>query len=322
MERKFVFFQQGCIIGKKQYAYIIMSEAIKSKRVSMCSEPRYIRNEKMNYFHEKICKKYKKLAKLFYLTYLPHELSKYEKYIFLFNEAHPCLLNLEFINWVRKKYDIKTVLVLRNMIKNKKYPTVAGIELNTLKKVFDLIVTCEKTDSEFYKLLFLPNPFSLISSKSEKIKYDICFTGTDKGRTKILTEIAKKAKQENVKYNIRVIGKVKRNSILDYVDYLPYINIIKQDMQSNCILEVLQPGQISSTLRFEEAVCLGKKLLTNNKMIKNEKYYRPEYIQIFEKVEDIDWEFVKEKKNVDYEYMGEFSPLKFLKEIESKLNMQ
>jgi len=320
MERKCLFFQRGELSGKKQYAFVIMAEAIKTKKLSMCFEPRFLHIKKMDHLHREICKKNWSLARLFYRTYLPHNISLNKKYIFLFNEAHPSLFNLGFLDWIKKKYDVKTVLVLRNMIKNKKYPMIMEVELEKLKEVFDLIITTEENDSKLYGLVFLPNPFSMFYFKNMAKKYDICFTGENKGRIKLLTEIATKAKEKNIKYSIKIVDKERKNSPLDYVDYVPYYNILKQDIQSNCILEVLQPGQSSNTLRMEEAICLGKKLLTNNKMIKNEKYYNPKYMQIFEKVEDIDWEFVKEEIVVDYMYKGEYSPLVFLENIEAKLN--
>ena len=107
----------------------------------------------------------------------------------------------------------------------------------------------------------------------------------------------------------------------DTVDQ-PYTEIIKQDMQSNCILEIIQPGQSSYTLRFQEAICLGKKLLTNNKEVKNEKYYDPKYIQVFERPEEINWDFVKERIQVDYNYHGEYSPIVFLEKIKRRLEQE
>ena len=47
MERKCIFFQRGVLSGKKQYAYVIMAEAIKTKKLSMCFEPRFLHIKKM-----------------------------------------------------------------------------------------------------------------------------------------------------------------------------------------------------------------------------------------------------------------------------------
>ena len=228
-------------------------------------------------------------------------------------------MNLGFFKWLKKKFGGKTVLILRNMIINKKYPMVNGVELSKLKQIFDLIVTNEIRDAKQYNLFFLPNPFSIIYNQRSKIEYDICFIGNNKGREKILTKIAQKANENDVIWNFKIVGKTRNTSFLEHTNYQPYTEIIKQDMCANCILEILQPGQSGYTLRFQEAVCLGKKLLTNNKLVKNEKYYNPQYIQVFESPEDIDWDFVKEKKKVDYDYQGEYSPIVFLNKIKRRL---
>ena len=205
------------------------------------------------------------------------------------------------------------------MIKNKKYPSVEGKDIDTLKKEYDLIVTDEKQDADMYGLVYLPDPFYNPYKKIPKIINDICFVGADKGREKILSQIAKDAEKNNVKCNFKIIGDRKKRNNLQYVNYMSYTDIIKQDMQSNCILEILQPGQDSYTLRLQEAICLGKKLLTNNTKVIHEKYYDPQYIKVFQKVDEIDWNFVTKQEKVDYKYQGDYSPVIFINIIEQKL---
>ena len=72
--------------------------------------------------------------------------------------------------------------------------------------------------------------------------------------------------------------------IKGWMDYKEVIDIVKQ---SNCILEVVQEGQNGITLRTMEAVCYGKKLLTNNKNIVKYPFYDSKYISVFEDIDDI-----------------------------------
>ena len=47
-------------------------------------------------------------------------------------------------------------------------------------------------------------------------------------------------------------------------------------------------------------------------------YYCNEKMRYFESTDDIDWDWVKDRRPVDYDYKGEFSPLRivdFLKEL-------
>ena len=44
-------------------------------------------------------------------------------------------------------------------------------------------------------------------------------------------------------------------------------------------------------------------------------------MKIFKRVEDIDFEWVKERENINYNYQGEFSPLHALEKLERILGM-
>ena len=56
-----------------------------------------------------------------------------------------------------------------------------------------------------------------------------------------------------------------------------------------------------------EAVIYNKRLITKNEEIKELPYYDSRYMQYFEKIEDIDWEWLRTDEKVDYHYKGDFS---------------
>lgn len=87
-------------------------------------------------------------------------------------------------------------------------------------------------------------------------------------------------------------------------------------MRSNCLLELVQEGQVGATARYCEAVVYGKKLLTNNNYVRFLPFYNEEYIKIFDKVDDIDFDWVKEIVHVDFEYKDEFSPNHVIERIQ------
>ena len=95
----------------------------------------------------------------------------------------------------------------------------------------------------------------------------------------------------------------------DGVEMMSYHDCLKKALDSKCILEIIRPGQFTPTLRYMEAVCYNKKFLTNNPQIVEYPYYNPNYMHIFDKVEDIDVEWLKDESNVDYHYQGDFSPI-------------
>ena len=97
---------------------------------------------------------------------------------------------------------------------------------------------------------------------------------------------------------------------------LPYENVVSNILSANCILEMVAKGQNVQTARYYEAVCYNKKLLTNNPNIKELSFYNPKYMQHFESVEDIDFEWVKRRELIDYHYNNEFSPNHILGKLE------
>lgn len=151
---------------------------------------------------------------------------------------------------------------------------------------------------------------------------DIYFVGRDKaGRNSKIIDIQKKLVSLGVKCNFNLVGP--KNSFdskiieripglsLSHVD-IPYENVVADIKSSNCILEVVQDGQMMQTIRYFEAVCYNKKLLTNNIGLYNLPFYNPKYMKYFSSFEDIDFEWIKKKEDIDYGYKNEFSPVKIL----------
>ena len=97
--------------------------------------------------------------------------------------------------------------------------------------------------------------------------------------------------------------------------HLPYSDMLKILPNVQCILDIPQEDQAALTLRPYEAVVYNKKLLTNNKRIKSFKYYDNRYMQYFERVEDIDWDWLVSDINVNYGYQGDFSPYHLLNQL-------
>lgn len=86
-------------------------------------------------------------------------------------------------------------------------------------------------------------------------------------------------------------------------------------LNTNVIIEILQKGQNGSSLRYFEAVCYNRKLLTNNPNIEKLPFYNPEYMKVFSSSDDIDVEWVKKKGEIDYGYDRSFSPYYLLSKM-------
>ena len=89
---------------------------------------------------------------------------------------------------------------------------------------------------------------------------------------------------------------------------LPYEKILKGVAASDCLLEILKEGQTGVTLRYYEAICYNKKLLTTNRLIQELPFYDPRFMQVFQEPSDIDIDWLHDPVPVDYHYDGRFSP--------------
>lgn len=97
-------------------------------------------------------------------------------------------------------------------------------------------------------------------------------------------------------------------------NWTPYEEILRNVANSNTIVEILQDGQNGASLRYFEAVCYNKKLLTNNPNIKDFPFYDERYMKIFHDPKEIDPEWICQRVPVDYRYRDEFSPTKLLEQ--------
>ena len=96
---------------------------------------------------------------------------------------------------------------------------------------------------------------------------------------------------------------------LEYMhDFMKYDDVVGEIKASNCILEILQPNQKMQTIRYFEAIVYNKKLLTNNSNIYELPYYDSRYMKVYSKTEDIDFDWIKKKEKIQYDYNNEFSP--------------
>lgn len=325
MKKKYVILYWNHRKKGFDYGWWIYKEVIEKKRAMLITPPSFLHNMEAFSIHEKHCtSSFQIIKRMWYLAYLyKMKKQKDEEYIFLINDMHPCLLNRRFLDYLRKKYHAKLVLTIRNPFKNKKKPVIYNWKLSEISQKFDLVVTDEPNDAEEYGMPYIPDPFdNMYGKKRIKVKNDICFCGWDKKRFALLKGVYNEAKKKNVKCDFKVVEAIQKGTTgIQTVSWQPYYQIVKQDMESNCILEILQPGQNGFTLRMQEAISCNKKFLTNNEKAKENKYYNEKYMQVFQSPEEIDFNFVKERIKVDYNYQGDYSSPAFIDKIESLLHM-
>ncbi len=138
-------------------------------------------------------------------------------------------------------------------------------------KNIDDIWTFDKKDAIKYHLKWNPQFYTLnIKLDPKELIYDVIFLGRDKNRKSMIENTKVLFNKMNIKTKLLVIKNEK--DFLDYDDYLKLLN------KSVGILDIVTPSQTGLTLRTMESLFLEKKLITNNKDIKNYSFYNKKNI--------------------------------------------
>lgn len=132
-----------------------------------------------------------------------------------------------------------------------------------------------------------------------QINNDILYLGNAKNRKNEIIDLRNKIERFKIRTNFIIVENKK-----DYISYDKYLELISK---SKCIFDYNEKGQTGLTLRPMEALFLQKKLITNNKDIKNYNFYNSNNIFILgedniEKIKDfIDSPYKKiDQKIIDY----------------------
>lgn len=222
----------------------------------------------------------------------------------LINSYPMTLASIDFwLDIKEKRPDAKFVLLLVDSI------GVTGGHMDKtgeyIKKIkWDIILSYDINDCNKYGFRYIGlNYYSPVKIKENvPLKYDLYYVSSPKpGKERILQDINKACIENNLKILFQIVAfwrKIRYGKCIRR--FLSYDEIIKNIEKSNCILEVLQKGQNMQSIRYLEAVCYRKKLLTNNENIVNYPYYNEKYMKTFKTVDDIDWTWVMKQEKVDY----------------------
>ncbi len=238
------------------------------------------------------------------------------------------------MNWYTKRWidflktaypNAKLVLVLRDTVLAKT-ALIKDFQIEEAKQWFDLILSYDNIhDVPVYGLTYAPVYMSVVDelkSSKHECKYDTCWIALAKDRMKLINSLYQQFTAHGLKTFFYILRAKESDKLPDsniiYGDcHLDRVEMLRKQLESNCILEVLKGDALSCTLRFWEAVIYNKKLYTNWKGVVDSPYYDPRYIKVFSNPEDIDYDFIKERIDVDYNYQGELSPLRYLEIFEN-----
>jgi hypothetical protein len=224
--------------------------------------------------------------------------------------------NRSFLQWLRSTgQNVHLVMLYLDVIVEQKY--------RRIEKAFDLCYTFDEDDAARYQIPHIPGLYSSLDLKPQPLLYDLFFVGESKDRYPLLNEIYQKLNRNQARCKFHVFETTQRTKdaqdLQTTTEFIPYQSVLDLMLQSNAILDLVQPNQRGMTLRFFEALALNKKLVTNNRQIAGNKYYDPESMQIIQSSDDLDLDFIRDQRPIDYHYAGDYSPLNLMNQISADL---
>lgn len=228
------------------------------------------------------------------------------------------LLKYGLVEKLRKKYrESKIVFFINDLISKTKQP------ISLMKDKADLVISFDRGDADKYKLLNYVIPYSDFKFETSEIEYDVTFVGAAKDRLHELLGIHKYLMSQGINSHFHIINPPEKERFdmagVVYSGFIPYEENLKILSRSRCIIEIVQKGGTGNTIRVGEAIIMGKKLLTNNQFIRTNGVYDSSNMSVFTSCQDIDLEFIKDKREVRYSSKEQIYPVNLLHFIESKL---
>lgn len=190
---------------------------------------------------------------------------------------------------------------------------------------WDNIYTFDPTDARDYGYIYLG--FNYYSSHTVDTKCsvdnDVYFVGGLKGgRQDLINDTYTFLTSKGVKCHFDIMlmttsDVIQLKGANYYHGWNSYDEVLAGVNQSKCIIEITQKGQRGATLRYFEAICMNKKLLSDNDSITSFPFYNPKWMKVFHSPNDIDTDWIKREEKVDYGYKGEFSPIHLIDYLQS-----
>lgn len=226
----------------------------------------------------------------------------------------------DFISHCRKK-NVPVYLYLIDSL-DASSPRMITMKKKIFSYPWNEIFTFDKQDAEKYGFTY--RGFDYYSAtkrhaKVENLTTDIFFVGGLKGnRTTSIINTYKHLASNGIKCNFKVMEYNKKTPLPDGISkivggWIPYSQIIKSLDETNCILDIAQEMQHGASLRYFEAICYNKKLLSNNPEITTFPYFNSKYMKVFKDVSDIELTWLQSRDYIDYGVEDDvFSPKNLL----------
>ncbi len=215
----------------------------------------------------------------------------------------------------------KAVVLCGDLISKKNW------DMEKVRSCCDMILTYDEGESKTYGANYYPW-LNIYGARDEvttpdTFENDVYFIGFAKDRLSQIHSAFKALSEKKLKCKFIVCGTDEKDRIcaegLTYSSPLSYKENVKNIQNSRCILEILQGGGSSPTLRLYEAVTYKRKLITNNIHPSYKEQLSPSNLLIYQNPEEISEAFATESVDYDGFTSGAENPLKFISYFEENL---
>ncbi len=195
--------------------------------------------------------------------------------------------------------DVETLIFIKkytNKLITYLYDNLSRFPVQEKLYLFDKVYSFDDGDIKKYGFEKLTNYNYLdyLPQEKQNPSLDLFYiTSFDKFRNKTLIPLAEKLMQCHVNYRFVVVGKkswkeqakffgskMLKNYVVLKQKPISTKTIAKTYEQTKVILDLMREGQTGLSFRVFEAIALEKKIITDNKNIKNYDFYNPENILI------------------------------------------
>lgn len=249
------------------------------------------------------------MVRLLKFDHLNGDVVSYGKHIVvLLDTYYPDLVRMEFVKKMHWLFPNSKFVVLVYDTIDGAYGRIAQTNnvnyYNDLKMGFDCVVTYNPFEAKKYGMTYLEKwPFPKYTPINEP-DIDVFFVGRAKDRLGLIYSIYDKLNCYGLALSFWVYDidncLINYDYSINYNKWLSYKSVLKLCSESRCIIDLCKDGNVSE-LRYNQAVSMGKKLITNDCTVVNRTYFNSNNILVISSDRDIDYDWIL-KKTDNYGY--------------------
>lgn len=193
--------------------------------------------------------------------------------------------NIKDLKIIRKHLHTRNVSVFtwNPVIDHSQNHRLRRVHIRLLKGLGFRVFTFDPADASRYDLALVNQVYRRVDEyrKPSVADFDVYFLGKNKGRWNALGELGTQLSQQGIRPHFLMVGEKgvdhpERPAVTIIHHEVSYVENISTINRSRCLLELTQANQTGLTIRCMEAMFFGKKLITNNPLVKQLPFYHPD----------------------------------------------